>query len=1014
MKKSLLFMGLMASSLVASAQDMLEPKVKPELLVAGKQYVLVNQVQQPTQYMGRTSWDGAFNFQGKEASNYASHALTAVNNGDGTWSFTQQGTRQVDTGEIDEGGQPIMKTEDVTYYFGFPAGSPNVNLNLTEPVKWIPQSRDFNYYHLILGEGNNPSAMDTAPYTPTGDLRMHLNRNADYFVVNYIGGPFFGDIYGEIETTVNEDEEAAYDNFAALDSASFYWGFVQVDNVEQYMADLAVDKKYRTPIEKFKEYCEYEDYAQGFTASYQAAVDAYKAAEDLDDLVNTPILEMLSAKEALYNAIEQATAKNEEAGDEILAAAIATAKNAFDTKTDATEVQNAAKTLNEAVQNYELGTGEITSLGQNMSFEDLSAQDGNPTSSVGPAPAGWNVYVNGTQVTTADEVRASGIGAWHGVNADCSGEVKDGTYGFGLWTSAVPSYEISQTITGLENGTYEITAGLMAGSNGSGSRLTTQRIFGNLNSTYYGSESDYDSDQLDKTEAYNFANNALVQTDTEMVPVVVRAFVYDGTLTFGVRTDGNVAATGRSTSNSAGGDGWFKVDNFKIMKLGYLSEDAVNVFEHFYNTLYDYDMDGAAMPSAEKTALENGLESMSDITSSSSQEELIAGIKQAKALLEQVQPAVKLYERLATAITEHYEKADLYQMKAGYGDYIETIQSVEEDYSNGNAADEEAVNALIKKLEEAQQECITSDEIEEGQDLTEYIQNPSFEDLSAQGNSPSGGVVNAPKGWNLYLNGTQTTTAAEIQAAGVTGWCAINNGDNINVEVEDGDGNTETKTNQYSDGTHLWGIWNGVIPEVELSQTLTNMPAGTYTLTCDVLVQYNWAGYCITTQRIFANDYVAMYSYEDNYTGNKPADALIAEEIDQLTPSAKVKHLVYAGHECESPRSDYSHTVSLTFGLAEAGSIKLGFRTNNVDKDGNALDKGRGWFKLDNWRLTYDSTDVPTGADVTAEATAISEVKTAESSSVEFYTIGGTRLSAPQKGINLMKRGGVVTKVLVK
>lgn len=1013
MKRFLLLYGLMVSALAANAQVTPEPKVKPETLVAGKQYVLVNQIQKTSQYMSRTGWDGAFYFQGKEASNYASHALTAVNNGDGTWSFTQQGTRQVDTGETDGDGQPIMSTEEVTYYFGFPSGSPNVNLNLTDPVKWIPQLREGDYYHLILGEGNNPSAMETAPYTSTGDLRMHLNRNADFFVVNYIGGPYFGDIYGEIDTTPNEDEEAKFDNFAARDSASFYWGFVQVDKLEKWMEDFALDKKYLDPIKKMEGYCDYEDYGAGFKATYEAAVKVYNEAETLDDLAESPILEMLSGKESLYKAIDEAILKNEEADDEILEAAIATAKEAFDTKTSAEEVQGALTTLNEAVRNYEMGTGEVTSLGKNMSFEDLEAQGGEPTSSVAGAPVGWNVYVNGTQVTTADEVRAAGITAWHGVNADCTGEPKQGTYGFGLWSAAVPVYEISQTIDGLDNGTYEITAGLMAGSNGNGSRLTTQRIFGNLNATYYGSDLDYDEEELDKSEVYDFAWNALEQTDTEMKPVTVRAFVYDGTLTFGVRTDGNVAATYRESSNPAGGDGWFKVDNFKIMKLGYLTEDAVNVFEHFYRTLSDYETNGTPMPSAVMSDLQTGLNNLDGVGSSSTQEELINAIKQGKELLDKVQPAVKMYERLEAAIEEHYNKADEYQQKAGYGEYLETIQDVENDYFDGKAANEEEVNALIRKLEEARETCSTSDEIEEGQDLTEdYIKNASFEDLSAQGNNPSGGVVNAPKGWNLYLNGSQTTTAAEIQAAGVSAWCAINNGDNINVELEDG----EMVYNQYSDGTHLWGIWNDVIPEVELSQTLTNMPAGTYTLSCDVLVQYNWAGYCITTQRIFANDYVAMYSYEGNYENNMPSDALIAADIDRLTPEAEVKHLVYAGHECVSPRSDYSHTVSLTFGLAESGDIKIGFRTNNVDKEGNALNQGKGWFKLDNWRLTYDSYDAPAGADVTAEATGIEDVTLkAETGRTEFYSVGGVRLSAPRSGINLMKTAdGKVKKVLVK
>ena len=51
MKRFLLLYGLMVSALAANAQVTLEPKVKPETLVAGKQYVLVNQIQKTSQYL---------------------------------------------------------------------------------------------------------------------------------------------------------------------------------------------------------------------------------------------------------------------------------------------------------------------------------------------------------------------------------------------------------------------------------------------------------------------------------------------------------------------------------------------------------------------------------------------------------------------------------------------------------------------------------------------------------------------------------------------------------------------------------------------------------------------------------------------------------------------------------------------------------------------------------------------------------------------------------------------------
>ena len=98
----------------------------------------------------------------------------------------------------------------------------------------------------------------------------------------------------------------------------------------------------------------------------------------------------------------------------------------------------------------------------------------------------------------------------------------DGELAFGLWNSGVPQYEISQTISGLENGSYTISAGLMVGANGNGSRRTTQRIFGNLNSKYFASEDEYNLEVLDQSEVYSFEGLVEPVTDRELQPISVR------------------------------------------------------------------------------------------------------------------------------------------------------------------------------------------------------------------------------------------------------------------------------------------------------------------------------------------------------------------------------------------------------------------------------------------------------------------------------------------------------------
>ena len=993
----------MTMGMAMAASAVVTPKVKPETPVNGGKYVLVNQAQTESQYMSRTSWDGALYFLGETDSKYADYAFTALDNGDGTWSFALPTVNAV----IDpETGEDTGETEIVNYYMLLPDGSANVNANSTEPAKWILDAKENNFFNLILGEGNNSSALAMAEFTPTKDIRIHLNAGSQYVCATYLNGPWYPDCLGGINET--EDEQSGNIYFAASDSTSFKWGFVPVEKIPAYMANVKVVKT----INDFENnYADIEGYEAGFKLTIDAATAIYNADnynENEED--EAAIIDMLNSKKQLYNEILNAEALNTD-GDAVLAAAIESAKSIFTQTTDANAIAQAIADLKKAQVNYSLGNGDVTALGTNMSFEDLSAQNGATTTGIAGAPIGWNIYVNGNKVTTADEVKAAGIANWHGVNADCTGDIKDGNYGFGLWTSSVPEYEISQTISGLENGTYIVTAGLMVGANGNGSRRTTQRIFANLSSTYYGTSEDYNHNLLDNSEAYNFAGLTEENTDTELKPVSVRAFVYDGTLTFGLRTDGNIAAAFRDNGNSSGGDGWFKLDNFTIQKAGYDADDVYSLLNHYVGVLEDYDNEGAFMAAEVKKQLNDNIEKFTKLNASNTQEELINGILEAKNLLATVDNSVKLYQKLYDAIAAHSLNVENYTNKTGIGEYTDAIYEAQEAYEDGTAADEAAINAIIAALDEALQQCIQSDAIEEGANLTEYIKNASFEDLSNQNNSNSSGVAATPKGWDMYINGTQVTTVSEINAQGVTGWCAINEGDAINVDLEDG----STVFNQYSDGSHLWGIWNGTIPEIELSQVVTGLPAGRYTLTCDVLVQYNWAGNCITTQRIFANDYVAMYSTEDAYENNLPEDAKIAAEIDALTPDASYKHLTYAGYLCESPRSDYSHTVSLTFGLAENGSAKIGFRTNNITSDGNAANNGLGWFKLDNWTLTYDAIAVPEGADVDASATGIETAGNAEVKTATFFTIDGRRLSAPRKGINVIRMSdGTVEKVIVK
>lgn len=956
----------MCGALLATAlgTQAIEPPttVSPETLVAGGKYVLTNPAN-PTGYHSRTGWDGALYFLGMTDSNFANHALEAVQNEDGTWAFVQK---------ADDGSMKYML---------LPEGSANVNMG--DSAVWTVENGAIEgHYYLKAGDGNNSN---------TVGLYMHLNNGKQYFVISYSGGPWYPDYPVKTDSLGNQLLDEVTGNFHMADSTSLNWGFVSVDKMQGYVAKQSA---YSTLVGYDTTYCAMPDYGTGFSLSYKAA-EAIYGSEAFDGAMADSIVTLLNAKIALYEEIEKSIAKNVN-GDAALGLAIQTAIEAFDALVKAEDVNMAIATLQAAVAAYEQGQGDYTTMGQNMSFEDLSAQGGATTVGVGNAPAGWNLYVNGVLCQTADELKAAGLNAWCGVNADCAGITKDGQYGFGIWNQGMPAIELSQTISGIENGTYEISAALMVGANGSGSRRTTQRIFGNLNSIYFASQTEYDQTRLDNSEVYTFADLVEPVTDTEMQEITVRAYVYDGTLTFGFRTDGNVAAANRTSGNGAGGDGWFKIDNFRIRKAGFQISDAWDVMSNYEKVIEAYALAEQPCYSEVQNKLVDFWMKFSEIGADATEAQLNAMILESVAMIEEVKPYVAAYTELNAALQTAYIGMDEYGNMPGAVTFATIVAEVENNYNEG-VYDIAGVEAAIARLEKALEDCKKS-EITPGQNLTNLIANPSFEDMSSQPGGDTGGVADAPKGWTLIINGDTCKTASEISAQGIAGWCAINSGDAISVSIVPGD----TIRQQPTDGVKLWGIWTEKMPEVELSQTITGLPVGTYTLEADVMVQHNWAGDNITTQRIFGNDFVQMFSAFDTHENNLPADAVAAGEIDLQYPELDYAHLSYADYACESidPTTSLLRSMKVTFCVGDNNIARIGFRTNGINPAGVSREEGgisgQGWFKVDNFRLTYVSAEVSTGIEEATQGNA-------EIISRQYFTVDGIELAAPQQGVNIVR-----------
>ena len=975
---TMLLMSMLATSLTVGAQ--VAPSAPAgDVLTAGKTYTFFCYSKLDGQ-MIRTSWDGAIYSPGSGTSAFTVK-LTAEQNADQTWSFYYDN---------------VTEEETVRYYMNLPQGTGNVNIKATEPCDWeITPGHYDGFYFVKPGDGNNTAAMG---------YNMHMNKGNEYVVVSYYGDSYYPDFQGDVlqdeygdNVYISDDPDE--NRVVMADSSSCNWAFVEVDNVSAFLEKAEV---FAFINNYYKTYVDIDGGDEGLVVSYNAAYALYDggriSGENIDKMKA-----ILNNKLALQQALNEAIAD-----DDVMAALeaeIEAAVKVYSTESDADVVEAALNKLNKAVADFKAAVGDLTAMGKNMSFEDLTAQGGSPTSSIQGAPTGWNVYINGKQAVTASEVRSAGFSAWHGQNADGTG-AKDGEYIFGIWNSNIPEYEISQTIEGLENGTYTITAALMVGANGSGSRRTTQRIFGNFNATYFGHADEYNTEAFDITEVYGFQENDELQTDTELQPIEVKAYVYDGTLTFGVRTDNNIEAAYRAERNGAGGDGWFKVDNFRIHKDGYNVEDAIAVLDFFRNSMSDIVSDSEVrMFASVREDIENLLVSANAVSSEDDAATINSMILTLHENAGIMGKAVEAYQRLEDAIYSAYENLAKYESKAGAGEYADVIMAVEDLWQNEEYTTEAQIDAAIQQLADALQACKESDTIEAGSDLTEYLKNPSFEDWqSTQSSDNSGSTEAVPNGWNLIINGIEVQTADDIRAAGFSNWCAINRGDGIDVTFED-----VQYTHQYTDGEHLWGMWADNIPEVELYQELT-VPAGIYQLTADVVVQHDWGGMNITTQRLFANDAVQMWGRDYDYGENFTQDMLDAQVLQQYNTNEDITYFSYAGYD-NDVSYDYTsiaRPMSINFRVGEDGKAKIGFRTNNVDATGTAHPHScAGWFKLDNFRLTclsvglVDSPELPEG---------IAELAT-ENAGAVIYDLAGRKVSKlTDKGIYIQDG----KKILVK
>ena len=184
--------------------------------------------------------------------------------------------------------------------------------------------------------------------------------------------------------------------------------------------------------------------------------------------------------------------------------------------------------------------------------------------------------------------------SWLGPNND-GDATKDGTYINGLWNNSIGDAECVQTITGIPDGIYQVTAFVTISNN----RLTNQRLFATTGSTtksmLYGTESHaaYSTTNLDilaVNEEFSFGGYS--ESGAENGPfnkLAVVTEVTNDTITIGIRVSGKSTSQGYDFSYTSSNDaGFFKFDNFTLTEVSDVATlDNITLSTGFLNEVFD-------------------------------------------------------------------------------------------------------------------------------------------------------------------------------------------------------------------------------------------------------------------------------------------------------------------------------------------------------------------------------------------------------------------------------------------
>lgn len=546
------------------------------------------------------------------------------------------------------------------------------------------------------------------------------------------------------------------------------------------------------------------------------------------------------------------------------------------------------------------------------------------------------------------------------------------------------NFDVYQDVTGVPNGVYELTVQAFYRTCSSTKTAYEEYIGGNareiVTEIYLNGRAEPVCDIASETFTTNLENNCTQVVDGEDIYVPngmnsasnafsqgkykcsVMGVVTDGTMRVGIR------------SNGTEGGRWALWDNFTLTYRKFDAETVASILEPLIEEVTTFQGDTEVLGKVEADKLNAELTAAGDALAASDGEAMFNAYASLLKALTDAKASAKVYADLLAINTDlglALENSTASQATLDAANVL--VDEVSNALDGGEYTIEEAtakideIKEMITKLNIPEEAENASDE--NPVDVTALIVNPGFDVLDDNGNATA-------NGWS----GTAPS--------------GINN-ENTNAEF-------------YYDKVKTYDMY----------QTINGLLDGTYKVTVQAFYRAGTSAEDYKGALINSTDslHAFLYATSGEETASVPLQHLgngaKAGGYNGGDGEASVANGIYVPNTMATGAMAFNEGAYVNSVIVKVTGNKLtiGLKKNESLKSD--------WTLFDNWTLTYygaNSAQTPNGdasgiEGVASDATVVS---------VAYYTLGGARIAAPNKGINIVKTvlsdGTVnVSKILVK